>query len=133
MFSQGMPLRSLYKVAHLMSIASFCISSLDPLQVEMWSVAKTGRMFPRFTLVWEGRGGVRVRGDGTLAPVLRIVAHMVAVVCSAVDGSVLENARGYRVCRAGRVSECGIVVVVEILLCLISAPQSLCPPKAARD
>lgn len=42
-----------------MSIASFCISSLEPLQVEMWSVAKTGRMFPRFTLVWGGGGEVR--------------------------------------------------------------------------
>lgn len=51
-----------------------------------------------------------------LAPVLRVVAHMVAVVCPAVNGSVLQNARGYRVCRAGRVSKCGIVVVVEILL-----------------
>lgn len=27
--------------AHLMSIASFCISSLEPLEVEVWSVAKT--------------------------------------------------------------------------------------------
>lgn len=96
-----------------MSIASFCISSLEPLQVEMWSVAKTGRMFPRFTLVWGGGGS---QGDGMLAPVLRVVAHMVAVVCPAVNGSVLQNARGYRVCRAGRVSKCGIVVVVEILL-----------------
>lgn len=74
--------------------------------------------FPRSTL-----SGGGFRGDGMLAPVLRVVAHMVAVVCSAVDGSVLENARGYRVCRAGRVSKCGIVVVVEILLCLISAPH----------
>lgn len=107
-----------------MSIASFCISSLEPLQVEMWSVAKACRMFPRSTML-----AGRSQGDGMLAPVLRVVAHMVAVVCSAVDGSVLEDARGYRVCRAGRVSECGIVVVVEILLCLISAPHLSARPK----
>lgn len=40
-----------------MSIASFCISSLEPLQVETWSVAKTCGLFPQYTLV-EG-GGVR--------------------------------------------------------------------------
>lgn len=91
-----------------MSIASFCISSLEPLQVETWSVAKTCGLFPQYTLV-EGGG---VRRTERLAPVLRVVANMVAVVCSAVDSPVLKDARGYRVCRAGRISEGRIVVVV---------------------
>lgn len=90
-----------------MSIASFCISSLEPLQVEMWSVAKTCGLFPGTRWL---RG--RVRRTERLAPVLRIVAHMVAMVCPAVDSPVLEDARGYRICRAGRISEGGIVVVV---------------------
>lgn len=64
-----------------------------------------------------------------VAPVLGIVADMVAVVCPAVDGPVLEDARGDGVCRAGRVSERGIVVVVEILLCVISAPHISLPAR----
>lgn len=88
------------------------------------SVARCGQL-PRLVACFPDLhrlGGVR--RTEPLAPVLRVVAHMIAVVCSAMDGPVLEDARGYRVCRTCRVSECGIVVVVEILLCLISAPQS---------
>lgn len=48
--------KSLCRDAHLMSIASFCISSLEPLQVEMWSVAKPGGMFSGSTPIGRGSG-----------------------------------------------------------------------------
>lgn len=41
----------------------------------------------------------------------------------AVDGPVLEDARGDGVCRAGRVTERGIVVLVKVLLFPVSAPH----------
>jgi hypothetical protein len=72
----------------------------------------------------------RAQGRSGLAPVLGVGAHMVAVVGPAMDGPVLEDARGDGVGRAGRVAECGVVVVVEVLLLLISAPH--CPAPAQK-
>lgn len=52
----------------------------------------------------------------THVPVLSVTRDMVAVVCPAMDGPILKNARGYGVGRTGRVPKRRVGVIVEILL-----------------
>lgn len=117
--------------AYLMSMASFCISSLEPLWLNSGQLPRHAgvysRCLPWLTALEEGP---EQAGIEYLAPVLRTEAHIVAVVRPAVDGPVLEDARGDGVCRAGRVTKCGIVVIVKVLLFRISAPHPSLPAQS---
>lgn len=78
---------------------------------------------------------------GVTSPVLRVAGHGIAVICTAVDGPVLENAGRYRICRAGRVAKGRILLVVQVpglflrrssaaMLALAVAPVRHVPPRA---
>lgn len=88
--------------AHLMSIESFCWVSFVPLRRELAARPRSADV-PR-------------QATGTSSPILGIARHGIAVVGAAMNGPILQNAGGYRIGRAGRVSKGRVVVVVQALL-----------------